>query len=314
MWLWTWQFSLPCASCSTAGAEASTWLGAMESLYPACLSSCRCFQKPDICLKKWYFGVIQNKGMKALYITLFKHQACVYRWSPWVPCQHSAAAPLALIDVGAQAATCKLLLLQWTAASWASPSRAGQLFKGIIPSSVSCVFTLNTEYFVPACEPQVQGTTEVPQCHIVALSSTAWILQALFIQNNCAVDSQPSACKPRQQRGPSYCRLALSMRWKTHVNTSALLTFKSVCWSQYARGGETVTQRLVAVLAAWPWEADPLPSLAPVLAEHCVLLLLFLLPLRLATPLSIHCCNKWVVEHFSVFLFLFLFSCKFRVN
>lgn len=251
--------------------------------------------------------------MKALHITLFKHQACVYRGSPQVPCQHSAAVPLALIDVGAQAATCKLLLLQWTAASWASPRRAGQLFRGIIPTSVSCVFTLNTEHFVPACETQVQGTTEVPQCHNVALSFTARLLQALFIQNNHAVDSQLSACKPRQQGGPSYCLLALRVRWKTHVNTSALLTFKSVHWSQYARGGEKVTQRLVAVLAACPWEADPLPSPAPVLAEHCVLLLLFLLPLRLAIPLSIHCCNKWVVEHFSVFLFLF-FSCKFRVN
>lgn len=135
-----------------------------------------------------------------------------YSWSPGVPCQHSAAVPLALIDVGAQAATCKLLLLQRTAASRASLRRAGQLFRGIIPTSVSCVFALSTEHTVPACEPQVQGTTEVPQCHIVALSPTTRLLQALFIQISCAVDSQSSSCKPRQQRGPSYCCLALRVR------------------------------------------------------------------------------------------------------
>lgn len=209
-----------------------------------------------------------------------------YSWSPGVPCQHSAAVPLALIDVGAQAATCKLLLLQWTAASRASLRRAGQLFRGIIPTSVSCVFALSTDHTVPACEPQVQGTTEVPQCHIVALSPTTRLLQALFIQISCAVDSQSSSCKPRQQRGPSYCCLALRVRWETHVNTSALLTFKSIHWSQCARGGGKVTQRLVAVLAACPWEAEPLPSPVPVLAEHCVPLLLFLLPLILAIPCS----------------------------
>lgn len=128
--------------------------------------------------------------------------------------------------------------------------------------------------------------TEVPQCHIVALSPTTRLLQALFIQISCAVDSQSSSCKPRQQRGPSYCCLALRVRWETHVNTSALLTFKSIHWSQCARGGGKVTQRLVAVLAACPWEAEPLPSPAPVLAEHCVPLLLFLLPLILAIPCS----------------------------
>lgn len=171
--------------------------------------------------------------MKALHITLFRHQAC---WACNLTWSHEFYASIQpLLPWYSERSRCTGYSVQIITASMNSsflglPVESWAAFQGHYTNFgflsfcteyralLACLWALDIRDY---CGPTVSHPP----------FPTPWLLKALLIWSHWCYSPAALSMQAKAARGPGYCCLALRERWKTRVNMSALLTFKSVCWS-----------------------------------------------------------------------------------